>query len=176
MSQCTDWLKKGVYDKLVLSRPNIGMGKSLMALPGDLKAKFEPYLLPMVDVIKQRYGSGFYDNGVRSGLIEFAPLEFIRGRNFSDLTVLDEAQNVQPDEMYTMLTRVAEDGKLILLGDPTQHDLKGEDGITWVKNFIKQNPELKEHICVIEADSDDIVRSGLCKAMVKAKENSRCQI
>lgn len=170
MSQCTDWIKKGIFDKMVISRPNIGMGSSLKALPGDVRDKFEPYLLPMVQVIKERYGNGFYESSLSSGVIEFAPLEFIRGRNFNDLVIIDEAQNIKPEEMYTIITRVADGGKLILLGDPTQNDLPTKDGLTWLIEFIKKNPGLKKYISLINATSDDIVRGDLCKLMVKAKE------
>lgn len=169
MSVVTDWLKKGTYNKLLLSRPSVGMGKTLGLVPGDLRQKYELYLLPMIDVIKQRYGWGFYDTSVGNGTIELAPLEYIRGRSIDELVVLDESQNVSPEEMYTMITRVADGGKLIILGDPTQRDLKGEDGITWLKSFVERH-KLHEHFTFIEADSDDIVRSGLCKDIVKARE------
>ena len=169
MSTVTDWLKKGTYNKLLISRPSIGMGKTLGLVPGDLRQKYELYLLPMIDVIKQRYGHGFYESSVGNGTIELAPLEYIRGRSIDELVVLDESQNCLPEEMYTMITRVAEGGKLIILGDPTQRDLKGEDGITWLKGFVERH-KLYEHFAFIEASSDDIVRSGLCKDIVKARE------
>lgn len=170
MCECTDWLKKGYWEKLVLTRPAVGMGKSLQALPGDLRMKFEPYMLPCVDVIKQRYGDGYYENCLGNGTIEFAPLEFIRGRSFTHLVVLDEGQNVTPDEMYTIITRIEEGGKLIVIGDPNQHDLRGQNGIDWLCDFVEDNIELQSFIQVVDASSDDIVRGGLCKMMVKARE------
>ena len=170
MSEVTDWIKRGEYDKVMLCRPSIGMGKSLGLLPGSLEEKYTPYLLPLLDVVKSRYGSGFYESSVKNGTIEFCPLEFIRGRSFECVVVLDEGQNTTPEEMYTFLTRVGEEGKLIIIGDPTQNDLKVKNGITWLCEFIEDNPSLKEDIAVITATSDDIVRSGLCKKVVKAKE------
>lgn len=172
MSECTDWLKRGIYDKLVLSRPSVGMGNSLGLLPGTLRDKFEPYLIPMVDVICERYGRGFYENSLSNGMISFAPLEYLRGRSFDGIIVVDEAQNTTPDDMYTILTRLSEGGKLIIIGDPTQNDLKGENGIDWLVKFISSNPELKHEIAIVNATSDDIVRSGLCKKVVKARERS----
>jgi len=170
MGVVTDWLKKGIYDKVILTRPSVGMGKTLGLLPGDLADKFTPYLLPLIDAIKGRYGEGFYNNSLSNGTIEFSPLEYIRGRSFSEVVVLDEAQNVTPSEMYTILTRIEEEGKLIIIGDPTQNDLRGENGIEWLNRFVNTNPELRQDIKIVTASSDDIVRSGLCKKMVKCKE------
>lgn len=172
MSECTDWLKKGIYDKIYISRPSVGMGNSLGLLPGDMRMKYEPYLLPLVDVIVNRYGRGFYESCLGNGTIELVPLEYIRGRSMSQVVILEEAQNTKPDEMYTIITRIEEGGKLIIIGDPNQTDIRGENGISWLRDFVKGNPELEEHIQVIDATSDDIVRSGLCKMMVKAKEKS----
>ena len=171
MSEVADWLKRGLYSKCVISRPAVGMGNTLGLLPGDLRAKYEPYLLPLVDVMYGRYGKGWYETSISTGLIEFAPLEYVRGRSFDCVVVLEEAQNCTPDDVYTMLTRVSSGGKLIMIGDPTQNDLKGQNGIDWLVEFVNRNTELQQHIKVITATSDDIVRSGLCKAVVKAKEN-----
>lgn len=169
MSMVTDWLKKGTYNKLMMSRPSVGMGRTLGLVPGDIRQKYELYLLPMIDVIKGRYGFGFYESSIGNGTIELAPLEYIRGRSIDELVVLDESQNVTPEEMYTMITRIGETGKLIILGDPTQRDLNGEDGITWLKKFVSRH-KLYEHFAFIEATSEDIVRSGLCKDIVQARE------
>ncbi len=172
MSEVTDWLKRGAYDKIILSRPHVGMGNTGGLLPGSVHEKYEPYMLPLVDVISSRYGKGFYESCLHNGTIEIQPLEYIRGRSFNDVVVLDESQNVTPSQMYTILTRIGESGRLIILGDPTQNDLKGENGLTWLSNFMFDNPELGDHIGIVEATSDEIVRSGLCKTIVKAKERS----
>lgn len=170
MSECTDWIKKGFYNKIYISRPSVGMGNSLGLLPGDLRQKYELYLLPLIDVIVKRYGRGFYESSLGNGTIELCPLEYIRGRSMTDIIILEESQNTKPDELYTVLTRIEESAKLIIIGDPNQTDIKGENGIDWLCKFVDDNPELKEFIAIIKATSDDIVRSGLCKSMVKAKE------
>ena len=170
MSEVTDWLKRGVYDKCFLTRPAIGMGNTVGLLKGGLREKYEPYLLPLIDVVTQRYGHGFYESSLNNGTLEFALLEYIRGRSINQVVVLEECQNVRPDEMYTMLTRIADGGKLICIGDRTQNDLKGQNGIEWLINFVRDNSELEEYVEVIRATSDDIVRGGLCKTVVKAKE------
>lgn len=171
MSECTDWLKKGIYHKLTIARPSVGMGKTLGLLKGDLRQKYEPYLGPLLDVVKERYGFNFYDNCVNNGTIELMPLEYLRGKSFDNLIIIDEVQNSTPDEMYTILTRLGE-GKLILLGDLTQSDIKGENGLAWLEDFIYDNPELDEYVTIVSATSDDIVRSGFCKLVVKARERS----
>lgn len=172
MCEVSDWYKKGLINKIMLSRPAVGMGNTIGLLKGTLEDKFSPLLLPLLDVICSRYGRGFYENSLSKGSIEMVPLEYIRGRNIEDVAIVDEFQNCTPDEAYTMITRVAEGGKLILLGDPTQNDLRGVNAMQWLPKFIEDNPELKEFVKIIEATSDDIVRGGLCKLMVKAKERS----
>lgn len=172
MSEASDWLKKGLIDKLTLTRPVIPMGRSLGMLPSTLQQKFEPYLMPLLEVLWNRYGKSYYENCLHDGSILLLAPEYARGKSVSGWMVIDECQSMYPDELYTMLTRMEEGAKLILIGDDSGHqtDIKGENAITWLKRFIKNNPELSEYICVIEASSDDIVRSGLTKAMVKARE------
>lgn len=173
MSEVADWIKEGVFNKVYLTRPTVGMGKNTIGnLPGSERDKYEPYLLPLVDIIRERYGVGFYETGLSNGTIEFIVPEYLRGRNFSDVVILDEGQNTTPEDMYTYITRISEGGLLIILGDSTQTDIRGQNGIDWLIEFTKKNPELKEYVEVVEATSDDIVRGGLCKMMVKAKESS----
>lgn len=173
MCEASDWLKKGYYNKITLSRAVIPMGRSLGMLPNSLQQKFEPYLMPLLEVLWNRYGKGFYENALHDGTIELLAPEYARGRSVADIMIIDEVQSMAPDELYTMLTRVEEGAKLILIGDPNQSDIKGKNGIDWLCEFVEKNPELSTHIKVIKATSDDIVRGGLCKAMVKAKEKEK---
>lgn len=170
MSEVTDWLKKGLYDKVVLSRAVIPMGRSLGMLPSTLQQKFEPYLMPLLEVIWNRYGKGFYENCLHDGTLELLAPEYARGRSISDIMVIDESQSLYPTELYTMITRMQEGSKLFLLGDTAQSDIRGENGLQWLEKFVEENPALSKHIKIIKADSDHIVRGGLCKAMVKARE------
>lgn len=170
MCEASDWLKKGYYDKITLSRAVIPMGRSLGMLPSTLQQKFEPYLMPLLEVLWNRYGKGFYENCLHDGTIELLAPEYARGRSVSGIMIIDEVQSMMPDELYTMLTRVETGAKLILIGDPNQSDIRGKNGIDWLCEFVEKNPDLQSYIKVIKANSDDIVRSGLCKAMVKAKE------
>lgn len=170
MSTVADWLKAGKIDKLVLSRPIIPMGRSLGMLPSTLREKFEPHLMSLLEVLWKRYGKNYYDSCLHDGTIELLPIEYARGRSVDGAVVLDESQNLYPDEIYTMLTRMEEGSKLILIGDPNQTDIKGENGIDWLVKFVANNPNLQKHIKVIQASSANIVRSGLCKEMVISKE------
>lgn len=172
MCEASDWLKKGYYDKITLSRAVIPMGRSLGMLPSTLQQKFEPYLMPLLEVLWNRYGKSYYENCLHDGTLELLAPEYARGRSVSGIMIIDEVQCMYPDELYTMLTRVEEGAKLILIGDGTgqQTDIKGKNGIDWLCEFVEKNPELQKHIKIIKATSDEIVRGGLCKAMVQAKE------
>lgn len=170
MSEVSDWLKKGHIDKIVLSRAVIPMGRSLGMLPNTLQQKFEPYLMPLLEVLWGRYGKNYYENCLSNDSIQLLAPEYARGRSINGVFVIDECQSLHPDEIYTMLTRLEEGGKLILLGDAAQSDIKGKNGIDWLCEFVENNPDLQKFVKVIRATSSDIVRSGLCKAAVKAKE------
>lgn len=176
MSNVVDWLKSGKIKKVILSRPSVGMGRSLGLLPGSMRDKFEPYLMPLIDVIKQRYGAGFYETQLSNGNIEFVPLEYLRGRSFNDAVVIvDEFQNTQPDESFSIMTRLGETSSLFCLGDTEQNDMKNsENGLDWAIDFIDRH-NLGKFASVVEGDSDDIVRSGFCKAIVKAMESENRQ-
>lgn len=173
MSEAADWLKKGVYDKITLTRAVIPMGRSLGMLPSTLQQKFEPYLMPLLEILWKRYGKSYYENCLANGSIELLAPEYSRGRSVSGCMVIDEGQSLHPDELYTLLTRMETGAKLVVIGDPNQSDIKGLNAIDWLEGFVEKNPELTKHIKVIKADSNDIVRSGLCKAMVQAKEKER---
>lgn len=172
MSEASDWLKKGQIDKITLTRPVIPMGRSLGMLPSTLQQKFEPYLMPLLEVLWKRYGKSYYESCLHDGTIELLAPEYARGRSVEGCMIIDECQSMYPSELYTMLTRMEDGAKLILIGDDSGHqtDIKGENAITWLKCFVENNPELQKHIKIVEATSEDIVRSGLTKAMVKARE------
>lgn len=169
MSAASDDLVKGVVDKLFLARPAVGMGNSLGMLKGTLREKYEPYLMPLIEVLIDRHGRGVYESGLNTGSIELTPFEYLRGRNLSGWAIVDEIQCCSAEEIYSVLTRITEGGKLVLLGDKTQSDLKGIDGMSWLHDFVERH-NLHDTVEFIEGSSDDIVRSGFVKAIVKAKE------
>lgn len=171
MSTVSDWLKQGKIKKIILSRPSVGMGASLGLLPGDIKEKFEPYLAALIAVLTNRYGNGYYETQLSNKNIEFVPLEYIRGRSFDDAVVIvDEFQNTSENDAYTIMTRLGEGSKMICLGDHTQNDLRGRTtGLEWAIDFIDRH-KLFDYADFVEGNSDDIVRSPFCKAVVQARE------
>ncbi len=169
MAHASDMLMKHQCHKIFLARPSVGMGNSLGMLKGDLRQKYEPFLMPLVEVLVQRYGKGVYESGLNTGTIELIPFEYLRGRNLYGVSIVDEVQCATAEELYSVLTRLTEDGQLILLGDRTQSDLKGQDGMTWLHNFVNRH-NLHHKVEFIEGTSDDIVRSDFVKSIVKAKE------
>ena len=172
MGTAADWLVKGEIDKIIITRPAVGMGRTLGMLKGDLESNFNPFLAPLIEVFTERYGKGKYETALHAGNIEMVPVEYMRGRNIRDVAIVDEAQNLTKEEMFSLITRVTEDGKLFIIGDPVQNDLKHESGLVWLYDFVKKH-ELYEFIEIIEATSEDIVRGGLCKAFVQAMESEK---
>lgn len=171
MSKVADWLKSGKIDKIILTRPSVGMGNTLGLLKGGMREKFEPYLLALVDVLTNRYGFGFYETCLSNKTIEFVPVEYVRGRSFEGaVVIIDESQNLTPKETYAIMTRLGEESKMVFLGDRTQNDLKGTTGLSWAIDFCDRHNLTNDFVAIVEGDSDDIVRSGFCKAVVKGME------
>lgn len=172
MSTVSDWLKSQKIDKIILSRPTVGMGNSIGLLPGSVRDKFEPYLAALVQVLVNRYGAGYYETQLSNKNIEFVPLEYIRGRSFENaVVIIDEFQNTDAETAYTIMTRLGEGSKMFCLGDVTQNDLRGnkESGLDWAIDFIDRH-DLTHIADFIDGTSEDIVRSPFCKAVVKARE------
>lgn len=172
MGQAADWLVNGDIDKIIIARTAVGMGKTHGYIKGDLESKYTPFLMPLIEVFTKRYGVGKYETALAAGNIEMIATEHLRGRNIEGVAILDESQNTTPDEMFSIITRLTEDGKLFIIGDPTQTDIKQQNGLSWLEQFVEKH-SLHEHIEIIKATSDDIVRGGLCKAFVKAMEEDK---
>lgn len=172
MSTVADWLKSQKIEKIILSRPTVGMGNSLGLLPGTIRDKFEPYLAALVQVLVDRYGAGYYESQLGNKNIEFVPLEYIRGRSFENaVVIIDEFQNTDEETAYTIMTRLGEGSKMFCLGDVTQNDLRGnkESGLDWAMDFIDRH-NLFHLAEFVDGSSQDIVRSPFCKAVVQARE------
>lgn len=156
---------KGEIDKIVITRPLVGMGKSSGFWPGTITDKLEPYLLPIINTIKERLGEDKFraDYGKN---ITIQPMEAVRGMNFDKtFLIVDEAQNCEPLEIRSLVTRLAEGSQAAFCGDDKQKDLKGLSGIEYLCNIIKRN---NIGGCgVVEFGPDDIVRSGITKVFVE---------
>jgi len=154
-------------DTIILSRPNVPTGKSLGAFPGTVEEKMEPWLMSITTTLKKHLGVGFYEHALKTGAIQIQPVETIRGRSFDNAMLLfDESQQLEVDEIKAIVTRVGENSRLVLMGDITQRDNTGK-GLEYIIHLAdKYDLPVEVH----EFDSDDIVRSAVCKAFVKAFE------
>lgn len=158
-------------NKIVLTRPNVSVGKDLGYFPGDLNEKFGPWADPVIDVLQERLGKGVVETGIKNGNIELAPMSVMRGRSFKNAFVLlDEAQNTTIAEMKMFLTRIGEGSKVVINGDIRQSDIKEQSGLSKIIHLAK-----KYHmdIPVIEFGIDDIVRSDVCKQWIIAFEEEK---
>jgi phosphate starvation-inducible PhoH-like protein len=157
-------------DRVILSRPAVEAGEKLGFLPGDMKEKVDPYLRPLYDALYELFGADKIDKKIETGEIEIAPLAFMRGRTLKNcFAILDEAQNATETQIKMFLTRIGENSKLVVNGDPSQVDLinKGDSGLTKSKNILKELKEIK----VIEFDHNDVVRHPLVSKIIKAYQN-----
>tara|TARA_B100001093_G_C26723525_1_gene968886 strand:- start:221 stop:1225 length:1005 start_codon:yes stop_codon:yes gene_type:complete len=154
-------------DRVILSRPAVEAGEKLGFLPGDMKEKVDPYLRPLYDALYELFGSDKIDKKIENGEIEIAPLAFMRGRTLKNcFAILDEAQNATETQIKMFLTRIGENSKLVVNGDPSQIDLinKSQSGLIKSKDILKNLNEIK----IIEFDHKDVVRHPLVSKIIRA--------
>ena len=154
-------------ERVILSRPAVEAGEKLGFLPGDMKEKVDPYLRPLYDALYELFGIEKIDKKIESGEIEIAPLAFMRGRTLKNcFAILDEAQNATETQIKMFLTRIGENSKLVVNGDPTQVDLinKSYSGLVKSKNILSDIKEIK----IVEFDHTDVVRHPLVSKIIKA--------
>ena len=154
-------------ERVILSRPAVEAGEKLGFLPGDMKEKVDPYLRPLYDALYELFGIEKIDKKIESGEIEIAPLAFMRGRTLKNcFAILDEAQNATETQIKMFLTRIGENSKLVVNGDPTQVDLinKSHSGLVKSKNILSDIKEIK----IVEFDHTDVVRHPLVSKIIKA--------
>ena len=157
-------------ERVILSRPAVEAGEKLGFLPGDMKEKVDPYLKPLYDALYELFGADKIDKKIETGEIEIAPLAFMRGRTLKNcFAILDEAQNATETQIKMFLTRIGENSKLVVNGDPSQVDLvnKGHSGLIKSKNILKELKEIK----IIEFDHNDVVRHPLVSKIIKDYQN-----
>lgn len=162
-------LESGKCDRLILSRPAVEAGERLGFLPGDMREKVDPYLRPLYDALYDVLAPERVERGLATGMIEIAPLAFMRGRTLSHaMTILDEAQNTTPMQMKMFLTRIGEGSKMVVTGDPTQVDLPtGKDsGLLEAISIL----EGIDDIAHIAFTGRDVVRRELVGKIVDAYE------
>ena len=159
-------LKRNEVKKIILTRPAVEAGESLGFLPGDLKEKIDPYLRPLYDALYDMLGAETTERMIEKGIIEIAPLAYMRGRTLEDAyVILDEAQNTTDNQMKMFLTRLGFDSKMIVTGDITQIDLPHG-----VKSGLKRAMHLLQGVKGIKfvfLDATDVVRHPVVARIIK---------
>ena len=165
MAMAVAALKRHDVGRIVLARPVVEAGESLGFLPGTLQEKLDPYLRPLYDAL---FDMPDIEKGtalIEQGVIEIAPLAFMRGRTLNDaFVILDEAQNTTPDQMKMFLTRLGFRSKFVVTGDVTQRDLLGENGLESARRVLSD----MDDVAFVDLDRNDIVRHSLVARIVDA--------
>ena len=154
-------------ERVILSRPAVEAGEKLGFFPGDMKEKVDPYLRPLYDALYELFGADKIDKKIETGEIEIAPLAFMRGRTLKNcFAILDEAQNATETQIKMFLTRIGENSKLVVNGDPSQIDLinKSQSGLIKSKNILKHIKEIE----IVEFDHKDVFRHPLVSKIIRA--------
>jgi phosphate starvation-inducible PhoH-like protein len=164
-------LERGDINRIILSRPAVEAGERLGFLPGDMKEKVDPYLRPLYDALYDMMRPEHVERCITSGVIEVAPLAFMRGRTLANaVVILDEAQNTTSMQMKMFLTRLGENSKMIVTGDPSQIDLpRGEkSGLVEAVNLL----EGIEGVHISRFNDKDVVRHALVGRIVRAYDQA----
>ena len=165
-----DLLKKGLIEKIILTRPAVEAGERLGFLPGDMKEKIDPYLRPIYDALYEMMPSDRVEKKINSGEIEIAPLAFMRGRTFNNaFVIVDEAQNTTSVQMKMVLTRIGEGSRMVINGDLSQVDLpKGQvSGLKETQKILSKIREIK----IISLKANDVIRHRIVAKIIKAYDH-----
>ena len=163
-------LRNKEVERIVLTRPAVEAGEKLGFLPGDLSQKVDPYLRPLYDALYDMMGAESYQRLQERGVLEVAPLAYMRGRTLSDsFIILDEAQNTTPEQMKMFLTRFGAGSRVVVTGDITQTDLPAgrQSGLKQALEVLRDVPG----IAMVTLDQSDVVRHDLVQAIVRAYES-----
>jgi phosphate starvation-inducible PhoH-like protein len=160
-------LKEKQVKRIILTRPAVEAGENLGFLPGDMKEKLDPYMQPLYDALRDMLPPQTLDDYILKGIIQIAPLAFMRGRTLDNaFVILDEAQNTTHSQMKMFLTRMGKNAKFIITGDPGQVDLPRRT-ISGLKEALLVLKDI-EGIGIIYLDDKDIVRHRLVKKVIDA--------
>jgi phosphate starvation-inducible PhoH-like protein len=169
MAAAVSALLKNEVERIILTRPAVEAGEALGFLPGDLREKILPYLRPLYDALGDMLDTEDVTRLTEKGIIEIAPLAYMRGRTLSRaFIVLDEAQNTTPEQMMMFLTRLGEDSRMVVTGDITQIDLprSKQSGLLEVSRILKDIPGIEFH----QFNGADVVRHPLVLKIIEAYE------
>ena len=174
MAMALSFLTKKEVQRIVLTRPAVEAGEKLGFLPGDLYEKVNPYLRPLYDALHDMLDFDQASKLVERGIIEVAPLAFMRGRTLNDsFVILDEAQNTKPEQMKMFLTRMGFGSKVVITGDITQVDLPDgkQSGLIQIQDVIKKIQGIK----FVYFNEQDVIRHPLVQDIIKAYEEAELQ-
>ena len=174
MATALSFLMKKEVQRIVLTRPAVEAGEKLGFLPGDLYEKVNPYLRPLYDALHDMLDFDQASKLVERGIIEVAPLAFMRGRTLNDsFVILDEAQNTKPEQMKMFLTRMGFGSKVVITGDITQVDLPDgkQSGLIQIQDVIKKIQGIK----FVYFSEQDVIRHPLVQDIIKAYEEAELQ-
>jgi len=164
---CEQFMAKQI-DKIILTRPMSEVGRKIGDVPGFVEDKYAPYIDPVLSIFYERLGISQTKMFLKNHRIEAKPLELMRGVTFKDCTViLDEAQNTTKEQMKMFLTRIGDNCNVVVNGDIEQTDLRGVSGLEDAVKRFYGVPDVE----IVEFDEDDIVRSGIVRAVIKAYRN-----
>lgn len=165
-------MKTGAVKRIILTRPAVEAGESLGFLPGDLKEKVDPYLRPLYDALHDVLGAEHTERLIERGVIEIAPLAYMRGRTLDDaFVILDESQNTTKAQMKMFLTRLGFGSKMVITGDKTQIDLPrgAESGLNAAEHILKKVPDIQ----FIYLEQGDVVRHPIVAKIIEAYEKEQ---
>ena len=165
-------LINGKVNKIILSRPAVEAGENLGFLPGDLKEKIDPYLIPLYDSLSELIGFEKMQKKIEDGIVEIAPLAFMRGRTLKDsFVILDEAQNATDTQIKMFLTRLGKNTTMVVNGDPSQIDLPASksSGLLKSMNILDDIEEIK----ITRFDSNDVQRHPLVSKIIDAYKKNQ---
>ncbi|KAB1502415.1 PhoH family protein [Corynebacterium sp. 320] len=170
MAKAVQALMRKDVSRIILTRPAVEAGEKLGFLPGTLNDKIDPYLRPLHDALREMVDPETIPRMMEAGIIEVAPLAYMRGRTLNDsFVILDEAQNTTPAQMKMFLTRLGFNTKMVITGDMTQVDLphRQESGLKVAQSILRSVPG----VYVSQFDSDDVVRHRLVSRIVEAYDS-----
>lgn len=166
-----DYLRRGLVERVILVRPAVEAGEQLGFLPGDLQEKIDPYLRPLYDALADTIGASRIQRFMASGVIEAAPLAYMRGRTLNNaFVILDEAQNTTLGQMKMFLTRLGHQSKAVITGDITQIDLGGDrpSGLVAVRDILAGT----DGVAFVELHGRDVVRHPLVRRIIAAFDDA----
>jgi len=169
-------LNAGMIQKIILTRPIVSVDEDLGFLPGNIISKMDPWTRPIFDVLREFYSQKEIDSMLYNGVIEIAPLAFMRGRTFKDAFIIaDEMQNSSPNQMKTLTTRIGDRSKMVITGDLQQSDRNGVNGLSdliqRIGSYKGKNGDNQIHI--VEMAEQDIERSPVVRKILDIYDNKK---